>query len=216
LGPWRANPGVAQITVAASLPAPVAVVDRCLDQLRDLGYSAVVTSALLPSDSEPFLALGFDVREQLHLLEHALSGLPVPSVRTRRARGADRPDVLRIDHLGFDQFWRFDDRGLDDALGATPSNRFRVITGDAGITAYAITGRAGDQGYLQRLAVDPAARRSGHGSALVYDGLRWLRRHGAERALVNTQMRNVGAVELYERCGFRRLATPLSVLGRAL
>ena len=106
---------------------------------------------------------------------------------------------------------------LRDALQATPSVRFRVgDKRDGGPASYAITGRAGRRGYLQRIAVHPDERRHGWGRALVYDALRWLRRHDARRALVNTQWENEGALALYEACAFRRLPVGLCVLNRAL
>ena len=79
--------------------------------------------------------------------------------------------------------------------------------------AYAIAGRSGRRGFLQRIAVDPLAQRRGIGAALVVDGLRWLRRWGADRALVNTQEQNEPALLLYERLGFRRQPGGLAVLG---
>jgi ribosomal protein S18 acetylase RimI-like enzyme len=51
---------------------------------------------------------------------------------------------------------------------------------------------------------------------VVLDGLRWLRRHGATQALVNTQHNNAGALALYEACGFRELPAGLCVMGRSL
>ncbi|MGH9274339.1 MAG: GNAT family N-acetyltransferase, partial [Acidimicrobiales bacterium] len=108
--------------------------------------------------------------------------------------------------------------GLDDALGATPSARLRVVArvDGEGVIGYAITGRAGSRGYLQRLAVDPAAQRRGIGAALVIDGLRWLRRWGAHEVLVNTQVDNGAALALYEAMGFRRQPDGLAVLRRDL
>lgn len=84
------------------------------------------------------------------------------------------------------------------------------------VAGYAITGRAGVRGYLQRLAVDPALQRKGVGSALVLDGLRWLRRWGSREVLVNTQVGNTGAVALYEALGFRIQPEGLAVLRRDL
>ena len=98
--------------------------------------------------------------------------------------------VLELDHRSFDGFWRLDADGLTNAIEATPSSRFRVAEGADRLLAYAVTGRAGQHGYLQRLAVDPSVRREGYGRAIVLDGLRWLRRHGATQALVNTQCDN--------------------------
>ena len=56
----------------------------------------------------------------------------------------------------------------------------------------------------------------GWGQTLVLDALRWLGRHDASRALVNTQWENEGALALYESCGFRHLPVGLCVLDRAL
>ena len=74
---------------------------------------------------------------------------------------------------------------------------------DRSVVGYAVTGRAGTRGYLQRLAVAPATTNGrGIGTALVVDGLRWLRRWGAKEVLVNTQEANEAAVQLYEPLGF--------------
>jgi len=215
LGSWRGQPDVAYLSVGADRPPTREVVERCLGRLRGRGYSTVVTSALTPSDSLPFVDAGFAVRERLHLLAHDLRVIPEPVHPTRRARREDRPAVLSLDALAFDDFWRIDRPGLENAVHATPASRFRVV-GDRDPVAYAITGRAGRAGYLQRVAVHPEARRAGCGRAVVCDGLRWLRRHRVARALVNTQLDNEAALSLYAACGFVALPTGLCVMGRSL
>jgi len=219
--PWRGRDDVAHLVLGDRVPTDPAAVASCLQSLQRAGYRAVVTSALSPGDALPFVDAGFDVRERLHLLEHDLDGLPTraPEPRARRAWRSDRRAVLALDRLAFDSFWRLGESGLREALDATPSVRFRV--GDAtapleNLAAYAITGRAGRQGYLQRVAVHPASRRQGWGRALVIDALRWLQRHDARRALVNTQWTNDGALALYLACGFRQLPVGLCVLDRSL
>ncbi|MGH7358519.1 MAG: GNAT family N-acetyltransferase [Acidimicrobiia bacterium] len=220
LRPWRGRPEVAEIAIGAAAGPSREVVDECVDRLRASGYHTVVTTALSPAEALGFVDAGFGVRERLHLLSHDLShDLRDPLVAsgvTRRARRGDRPDVLALDQLSFDAFWRLDDRGLEDALHATPSVRFRLVDDGVGIAGYAITGRAARQGYLQRLAIHPRARGLGYARTLIADALAWLRRRGATRALVNTQERNAGALALYEACGFRRLPTSLCVLGREI
>ena len=84
------------------------------------------------------------------------------------------------------------------------------------VVGYAVTGRAGPRGYLQRLAVHPDHQRAGLGGALVVDGLRWLRRWGAKEVLVNTQEGNEPAVRLYEALGFQLRPEGLAVLRLAL
>jgi ribosomal protein S18 acetylase RimI-like enzyme len=217
-GPWRGDQAVAYLSPVADAPAPSAeFVRRCLENLSAKGYRRVVTGALSPAETRGFLAAGFEITEQLHLLAHDVSDIPdAPSVPLRRAHHHDRAAVLALDHRAFRPFWRLDERGLDDALHATPSHRFRVGIGPEGITGYAIYGRAGRRGYLQRLAVDPPCRGTGLGSALVVDGLRWLRRWRVERVIVNTQLDNDAALRLYEGLGFRRQPVGLSVLSTGL
>lgn len=226
-GPWRGDAGVAQLTpLPDSPPLSVGFVRHCLDQLAASGFARVLTGALGPLEQDGFLAAGFAVQEELHLLSHDLRQLPAPDddagLAVRRARPTDRREVLDVDGRAFPPFWRLDEGGLDEALGATPHTRFRVVAGacsDADVrpvAGYAITGRAGRRGFLQRLAVDPGARRLGLGRGLVMDGLRWLRRWHVERAVVNTQIDNHAALALYRSLGFRREPVGLSVLATGL
>jgi ribosomal protein S18 acetylase RimI-like enzyme len=217
--PWRGRHDIAHLVLAEGVPPERGALEDCLARLRRARYSAVVTSALTAGDSLPFVDAGFEVRERLHLLEHLVEEMPSATdaeLALRRAWRTDRPSVLELDSLAFDSFWRLDAESLSEALHATPAVRFRVGAQARTTEAYAITGRAGRRGYLQRVAVHPAARRQGFGRALVFDALRWLRRHDVRRALVNTQWTNHGALALYESCGFRRLPVGLCVLDRTL
>jgi ribosomal protein S18 acetylase RimI-like enzyme len=217
---WRGDATTAYLTLVRGRPTPTGV-ERSLEALAGDGYRAAVTAALAPAEQAPFLAAGFVVHERLHLLLRSTDDLPDVSssnVPIRRGRRADRDAILAVDGAAFLPFWHLDGPGLDDALGATPSSRLRVVptAEGGGIAAYAITGRASSRGYLQRLAVDPRSQRHGIGAALVVDGLRWLRRWGAHEVLVNTQVDNHAALALYEALGFRRQADGLAVLRRDL
>ena len=220
VGPWRGDPDTAYLNPVPGAPLPSAeFVRRCLRTLTGQGYGRVVTGALSPSEQSSFRAAGFVVTEHLHLLSHDLRSIPSvepPEGLLRRSTRRDREDVLALDQLAFDPFWRLDDSGLDEAIAATPHTRFRVAEGAPGVLGYAITGRAGRRGYLQRLAVHPTEQRQGLGTLLVADALRWLRRWRADRAMVNTQLANERALALYERVGFRREPSGLSVLAREL
>jgi ribosomal protein S18 acetylase RimI-like enzyme len=221
MGPWHGNERVGYLAPVGESPAPgVTDVRAACERLARQGYAEVITAAIGPLESQGFLLAGFEVHERLHLLERSLRDLPpMPAAALRKARRRDRPRVLQVDAAAFSDFWRLDESGLDEALSATPASRFRVATSDAatdGIGGYAICGRAGRRGFLQRLAVDPAAQGAGLGRALVLDGLGWLRRRGAERVVVNTQEENQRALHLYERLGFRRQAGGLAVLKKSL
>ncbi|MBW3614125.1 MAG: GNAT family N-acetyltransferase [Actinobacteria bacterium] len=222
VGPWRGGDDTAYLSPVAGAALPsAAFVSRSLQRLAEQGYRRVVTGALSAPEQVAFRAAGFEVSEHLHLLSHDLHHLPVapaPGVLLRRCGRRDRLGVLELDHLAFDAFWQLDESALQEALAATPHTRFRIATGsgDDQVTGYAITGRSGRRGYLQRLAVHPAWQRQGVGLLLVVDALRWLRRWRAERATVNTQLANDGALALYERVGFQREPSGLSVLARDL
>jgi ribosomal protein S18 acetylase RimI-like enzyme len=216
LASWRADGQVAHLSPAALRPLSAAFVDSCLDRLRARGFTSVVTSALSEAECAGFLRAGFDVQEELELLAHDLNAIPDIGHRLRRPRRGDRSRVLAVDAAAFESFWRLHQGGLEDALGATPSVRFRVHGRGEGLDAYVIGGRGAGTGYVQRLAVHPAARGRGLGRTLVGDVLRWMRRHGAARALVNTQQTNEAALSLYRACGFRARPDGLRVLVRAL
>jgi ribosomal protein S18 acetylase RimI-like enzyme len=222
VAPWRGDPQTAYVVARTGRPTTASLA-RCLEELAGGGFRAALTAALPPADHAPYLANGFTVRERLHLLVRPVEPLlhpeRTPGVELRRARRRDRGPVLSVDDAAFPSFWHLDEAGLDDALGATPTARFRVAHRTAepdDVIGYAVTGRAGPRGYLQRLAVHPAAQRSGVGTALVADALRWLRRWGGREVLVNTQEDNGGAVSLYEHLGFRRQPDGLAVLERPI
>jgi ribosomal protein S18 acetylase RimI-like enzyme len=218
VGTWRGDPTVAYVAPLAEHPPPTPeIVRRCCRVLAERGYREVVTAALGPHEAAGFLQAGFDVRERLHLLAHDLVDLSEPDpAPLRRARRSDRGDALLVDARAFDSFWRLDARGLDEALAATPTTRFRVTPADTArgsrVVGYAVSGRAGRRGFIQRLAVDPDHQGRGLGRALVLDGLWWMRRRGVDHAVVNTQEQNLAALALYERLGFRREADGLAVL----
>ncbi len=217
-GPWRGDGRVAYLAPISDAPPPSAgFIQSCLGELSARGYASVITAALSATERQPFYVAGFRDQERLRLLIHNLDQVTRPPERVvRKARRTDRASVLRIDGATFSAFWRLDEWSLDQALAATPVARFRVATVGGRVAGYAITGRAGTDGYLQRLAVDPAQQRRGLGRALALDGLQWLRRKGTTRAVVNTQIANTAAFSLYEGLGFRSQSSDLVVLRREL
>lgn len=226
-GPWRGRHDIAYLTPRAGGPAPSpGFVQCCVDRLAADGFTQVVTSALAPLDQAAFLGAGFEVQEDLRVLAHDLRHIrPDPELigcGLRRARSEDWGSVLDVDGLAFEPFWQLDRVALSEAISATPHTRFRVATGsgDQGggdqVLGYAITGRATSGGFVQRLAVHPAHQGAGLGSALVLDGLRWLRRWRVDAAFVNTQAGNDRAFGLYLRLGFRVDSGALSVLSAGI
>lgn len=208
---WRGRDDTAEC-LAAPIGAivPPDLVADAVERARADGYSRAVTPALPPYEWRPYFDAGFDIRERLHLLGHHLLDVPERAdVRLKRVGRRDLERVLELDHRAFQPFWRLDRGGLDEAVHATPSSRFRMARDGTG---YVLFGRAGTRGYVQRLAVAPEAQGRGLGAAMVVDGLHWMKRWRIAEALVNTQESNERAVALYERLGFRRRPGGLAVL----
>jgi ribosomal protein S18 acetylase RimI-like enzyme len=213
---WNGRADVASIAFRGVAVPSAAMVERLLARLRAAGYREVVTNAVGPGLSLPLVDAGFTVRGRLHLLQRDLAEVPERSGRTRRATRADRGEVVAVDAAAFDELWRFDALALREAARATPRAHTRVAPVEGPVRGYALFGRAGTGGYVQRLAVAPDAQGHGIGRALLGDGLAWLRHRGASSVLVNTQDDNDRALRLYLRAGFTRLPVGLCVLGRAL
>jgi ribosomal protein S18 acetylase RimI-like enzyme len=219
MAPWPADHATAQLTHVPGALAPSSNALRALlDEVAAAGYAAAVTGALGPSERAPFTGAGFEPLAWLHLLERPLAEVPAMphnAPALRRIRRGDWPTVAAVDASAFPPFWHLGVDGILDARRATPSNRMRVAVDDGGgVIGYAVFGRSGVRGFVQRVAVDPDAQGKGAGTTLVVDGLRWLRARGASSALVNTQLDNERALALYLRLGFRLLEERLAVLGR--
>lgn len=216
--PWQADARIAHVAPATDFLGPLTVddVSAGVGALRRRGYRSVITAALRRPERRPFLEAGFVETERLHLLLHDLDELPDPpaveGIEIRRGRRREHDEALAVDRAAFAPFWRLDGAGLAEALTATSSVHFQVARDASGIVGYAVCGRAGPRGYVQRLAVAPACQGRGVGAALLVDGLRWLRRWGARDALVNTQEDNATSLRLYQRTGFVLQPDGLAVL----
>ncbi|MGI9577711.1 MAG: GNAT family N-acetyltransferase [Microthrixaceae bacterium] len=218
IGPWHADGAVAHLSLPPRSGTPsVDELRKALDVVVSRGYRSVLTSALESAETGPFLALGFHEHDRLQVLVHHLgldgSMSKSPSgVRMRRGRRSDRSQALAVDAAAFPDFWRLDSDGLADAEAATPYARFRVATIAGRVVGYAVTGRGGESGFLQRLATEPSVQRRGVGSALVADSLSWCQRRRCTKVFVNTQVSNQGALALYRHLGFATTDGDLVVL----
>lgn len=200
-----------------------------LEAARRNGAEMLRTGALYAAAASRFGECGFDVIDTLALLEIdiAQAGQIVAATSTddpaRTAPLRRRHDhaAADIDRRAFGAPWANDVDDLGDIRHATPIHRARGRFG-AGrgrarpLLGFAITGAAGGQGYLQRLAVDPEHQHQGHGRALTIDSLHWMRRRRLRRGLVNTAVTNDPALALYTSVGFRPMSEQLVVMQRSL
>jgi ribosomal protein S18 acetylase RimI-like enzyme len=193
---------------------------------RSTGAREIRTGALFPGSTAAFVELGFHTVDTLALLER-----PVPrpadtrrgqtrslpnGARLRRLRPAMLHEAATIDGRAFASDWSNDVSALADIMGATPHHRSRSVHLGGRMVAFSISGRADHAGYVQRLAVDPSARRRGLASNLLDDAGRWMERRGVTRAMVNTASDNQAALALYESGGVVIQPDRLEILQREL
>lgn len=170
--------------------------------LTSIGAPWVVSPPLPDSATGAWRRAGFDQDLELALLELDLTDAhPPPASFPLRADDHSALDLAAdIDADAFSPYWRMTRAGLEDAMAATPSADLLIHeSGDA----YALVGHGRAIAYLQRIAVRPPARRRGLGSGFVRLAADEGRRRGAQRMLLNTQLDNEPALELYRAEGFR-------------
>jgi ribosomal protein S18 acetylase RimI-like enzyme len=207
--PHRADTASLGLYQQSRLPAG-SDLDRWSEQLRAAGFDRVRTSALSSPAVTLFEQHGYLPVQELVLLQHDdPRAATEPATRTQRLEHHSFERAAQVDTEAFGEEWGLDAAAVADVCTATPRHRARAI-GDA-VDGYAITGRDNRLGFLQRLAVAPAAQRHGIGRALVLDSLGWLGRWRVQRVLVNTPAANEAALALYEGAGFHRLAERLWV-----
>lgn len=222
---WPLDPSIAHLVLLDVHMEPTgdSIDDWVRRAFESPGIERIRTGALFPDAAEGFAQRGFLEVDRLALLERALhepsrGGSPV-GLGTSRLGTRHLSTAAAIDAASFPDGWRHDAASLREIAAATPQSRRRLVTltsrprtAPLGPVGFAITGRAGPNGYLQRIAVHPAARRNGAAQLLVTDALDWLVRRGAQRAMVNTGITNTAALDLYRRTGFERLADDLVVV----
>lgn len=209
------------------IPTAEAVDGWVRDAFASPQVARIRTSALFPAAADAFIRAGFVEVDRLTLLERALHDrvdvVRPTGLATARLRTRDLATAASIDAASFPDGWRHDGASLQEIATATPIARRRLVTAAPASPSgrrsprhspigFAITGCAGPNGYLQRLAVRPDARRNGAARLLVTDALDWLVRRGARRAMVNTGIDNRAALDLYRGAGFEQLRDELVVV----
>ena len=215
--PWPNQPDTAHLVMYQQIrPPTVAELQRWSTELAEMGFLRVRTSALGMDAGLRVRAVGFNQIQELFLLQHdAPRRVPTSGRPTGRLVLDQHRLAADVDAAAFGAEWSLDADAIVEVRNATPRSRARTA-GDSPLQAYAITGRDGRQGFLQRLAVDPSHHREGLGLALVRDSLNWLGRWRVAQVLVNTPTDNQPALALYEQVGFRRLPERLRVYEREL
>ncbi|MGA1184283.1 MAG: GNAT family N-acetyltransferase [Ilumatobacteraceae bacterium] len=214
---WPFDPSVAMLQptdhTRRVMPSDI---EELVERADEEGRRAVRTSALFPGSADSALRFGFTPIDELVLMRRPLeqagtAALPTTSGRTRRLTQRQLNEAARLDVTAFGPLWGHDRATLSATRSATASARARGITTGRHLIGFAISGRTGRSGYLQRLAVDPAHRRRGLARLLATDAMRWMARSHCVDVWVNTSVSNTAALHLYESLGFERRSERLIV-----
>lgn len=184
--------------------------------LTELGAPAVASPPLPVPRMGMWRDAGFTPWLELHMYgRDVMRKPPAPDLPVTEGTVEDWQQAIAIDLEAFDEIWRLGPLGLAEAREATTRSTFSVVHDETGnLTGFAIVGIGSRIGYLQRVAVAPAAHGHGYGRALVRAAIRWTLEHGGTSLLLNTQPDNERAAQLYLSEGFQRIPNRLSVLRR--
>ena len=115
----------------------------------------------------------------------------------RPATAADVPTIadLELDNLGADAW----SEGLvrEGVVGNLPTISYLVAEVDGAVVGHATASVVADIAELQRIAVDPAHRRTGLASELLDAVVDAARAGGADRLLLEVREDNAGAIAFY-------------------
>ncbi len=162
--------------------------------------------------------LGFRMVDVRVTLARKLSDVPESAALAHAPRASVAADLPRLEQLAAVSYHStrfYFDRGFDRARvdelyriwirneQSKPSATVWVIDDAAGVAGYTSCTVRGADSEIGLVAVDAAARGTGAALSLIIRSLTWAAASGAHQMSVVTQARNVAALRLYERAGFR-------------
>lgn len=218
---WPSDSTVAHLIFVDHLSVPTPeTLEAAIEHAHRKGARVVRTSALFPRAAEIVLANGFEPIDRLALLRLSLHDardrFPAGPSGVRALQPWHQHQAARVDQDAFGPMWGNSAASIRDIRRATPAHRARIVKADREVAGFAISGIAGSNGYLQRLAVGNDHRRVGIARDLAVDGLRWMHERNAGTAFVNTGVGNDPALALYAGLGFTRLDDELTIAERRL
>lgn len=221
---WRLGYPILGVQYIACVPAARRALVAGLGQAAlQHGFTRVLSPMLAAEDAAPFVYNGYARCESVYLLAASVgrrfgasgrfrgSGVP-RGIALRPAERADAQEVLDVDRLSFDRFWRF---GADDLDEFMSRHLTLVATAENGqVVGYTMGSVTGGAGNVIRLAVAPGWRQQGVASGLVTELVSGMRRHRVKRVMLCTQADNVASQRLYEKLGFTKIGPELSIYAR--
>lgn len=176
---------------------------------RSLGLEQVVSPLVSRQLLPPYEKARMRVLEEIIAFRARSTDVrssAIPSnLLMRPAGAADVDAIVSLDADSFSQFWRYGEHEIDEALSEA---RVTAVQTDERIAGYSVVTANRGIAMLARIAVHPAFRGRGIGSALVSDAARYAERVGATTVTLCTQATNAEARSLYAKAGFAEVREP--------
>ncbi|NJE05305.1 ribosomal-protein-alanine N-acetyltransferase [Thermococcus sp. M36] len=129
--------------------------------------------------------------------------VPLPMVVIRPAKLFDIPDIVRIERESFREEYP---RGVFLVFLENNPETFLVAEHSGRVVGYVMGYLRPDlEGHIMSIAVDPAYRGKGIGSALLTEVIERLIKKGARYIGLEVRVSNERAIKLYESFGFRKI-----------
>jgi ribosomal-protein-alanine N-acetyltransferase len=166
----------------------------------------------------PLFGAGFALTEEVQYFE--LSRLqrwqPInlpstPAFTLRPGQSADLAPLAVVDAAAFSPLWHFDSAMLRELL---LTSRLQVALHHDTLVGYTALTSGADSAHLARLAIHPEWQGRGWGKVLLDDALHYAQTAGIQTVMLNTQVHNRPAQQLYRAIGFRPTGRITPVLTR--
>lgn len=183
------------------------------ENIGPIAGGAVFSPALYPTTTRVWARAGFVPFTELEVLERPVaSGAGEPGHALDTTSNPDWPQLLKVDRLAFEGFWRMSEAGLSEAMAATPRAVAVQARLEDEVAGYALVGAELNVSFLQRVAVLPAFSGRGVGASLLRGAVKWAGKVGTRTMVLNVRPDNERALRLYSREGFMTTGTSLRLL----
>lgn len=136
------------------------------------------------------------------------------ALQIRNAEDADIPGVIALwKECELTRPWNDPERDIAFARGSGHAVLLVAET-DEGVVASVMTGHDGHRGWMYFLAVSPAMRNNGLGTAMAAAAEFWLRERGVWKCSLMVREDNADALGFYERLGYGR--SPVACLQKCI